>query len=135
LGLQGIIAPELRGKSPACYSLNRGSRSCAPNGSRFRSQALQARLILSLHELLALEQAVLGLQQPLLRALCTWAFYFLRLQLLHALLQAIDTGLALGALARKHLTLPLLRRGGPFGRSQLLHARLILLLHALLALE
>jgi hypothetical protein len=61
-----------------------------------------------LHALLALEQAVLGLQQPLLRALRPETFRLLRLQLLHALLQAIDAGLPLCALARQHATLPLL---------------------------
>jgi hypothetical protein len=73
-----------------------------------RCQPLQARQIALLHALLALEQAVLGLQQSLLRALRPQAFGLLRLQLLHALLQAIDPALALGTLARNHLTLPLL---------------------------
>ena len=61
-----------------------------------------------LHTLLALEQAVLCLQQPLLRALRPQAFRLLRLQLLHTLLHAIDAVLTLCALARQHLALPLL---------------------------
>ncbi|WP_246755574.1 hypothetical protein [Bradyrhizobium neotropicale] len=133
MGLQSITA-EVRGKSSACCSLKGRSRGRSL-GRRLRCQPLQQRLITLLHKLLALDLAVLGLEQPLLRALRPHAFRLLRLQLLHALLQAIDAGLALCALARKHLTLPFLRRGGLFGRSQLLHARLILLLHALLALE
>jgi hypothetical protein len=44
----------------------------------------------------------------LLRALRPATFRLLRLQLLHALLQAIDAGLSLCALARQHATLPLL---------------------------
>ncbi|WP_342732557.1 hypothetical protein [Bradyrhizobium sp. B117] len=36
------------------------------------------------------------------------AFRFLRLELLHALLQAINAGLAFRCLARQHLALPLL---------------------------
>ncbi|WFU70404.1 hypothetical protein [Bradyrhizobium sp. CB2312] len=36
------------------------------------------------------------------------AFRFLRLELLHALLQAINAGLAFRRLARQHLALPLL---------------------------
>ena len=38
------------------------------------------------------------------------AFDLLRLQLLHALLQAIDPGLPLRGLVRERVTLPLLRR-------------------------
>ncbi|WP_229164264.1 hypothetical protein [Bradyrhizobium altum] len=38
------------------------------------------------------------------------AFDLLRLQLLHALLQAIDPGLPLRGLVRERITLPLLRR-------------------------
>ncbi|BBZ93442.1 hypothetical protein BDS110ZK25_10570 [Bradyrhizobium diazoefficiens] len=44
----------------------------------------------------------------MLLALRPRALWLLRLQLLHALLQAIDAGLALGGLARQHLALPLL---------------------------
>jgi len=44
----------------------------------------------------------------LLLALRPLALRLLRLQLLHALLHAIDAVLALHALARKHLALPLL---------------------------
>ena len=61
-----------------------------------------------LQTLLALEHAVLGLQQPFLRALRPETFWLLRLQLLHALLHAIDAVLTLCALARQHVTLPLL---------------------------
>ncbi|WP_246563739.1 hypothetical protein [Bradyrhizobium liaoningense] len=44
----------------------------------------------------------------MLLALRPRAFHLLRLQLLHALLETIDTGLALRRLARQHLALPLL---------------------------
>ncbi|MCP3372106.1 hypothetical protein [Bradyrhizobium cajani] len=44
----------------------------------------------------------------MLLALRPRAFHLLRLQLLHALLEAIDAGLALRRLARQHLALPLL---------------------------
>ena len=43
-------------------------------------------------------------------ALRACAFDLLRLQLLNALLQAIDPGLPLRGLARERVTLPLLRR-------------------------
>jgi hypothetical protein len=103
-GLQGIIAAELRGKSPAGGGLHSGS-----SFSRgLRAQPLQARLIALLHTLLALEQAILSLQQPLLRALRAETFRLLRLHLLHALLQSIDAGLPLCTLARQHVALPLL---------------------------
>ena len=69
---------------------------------------LSARLIALLHALLAFEQAVLRLQHPPLCTLRPRAFRLLRLQLLHALLQAIDAGLAVRGLARQHLALPLL---------------------------
>ena len=61
-----------------------------------------------LYTLLTLEQALFCLQQPLLRAPLPWALRLLRLQLLHALLQPIDAVLALHALARRHVALPLL---------------------------
>jgi hypothetical protein len=61
-----------------------------------------------LRALLALQQAVLRCQQALLLALRPRAFRLLRLQLLYALLQAIDAVLALPGLAGKHLALPLL---------------------------
>ncbi|MDN5004967.1 hypothetical protein ACFQZO_29365 [Bradyrhizobium sp. GCM10027634] len=44
----------------------------------------------------------------MLRAQRPRAFRFLGLELLHALLQAIDPGLAFRGLARQHLALPLL---------------------------
>ena len=106
-GLQDVIAAEACAKSPARCSLQGGIRGGSLS-RRSGSQPLQARLIAFLQALLALEQAALGLQQPLLRALRSQAFGLLRLQLLRALLQAIDAVLPLGALARKHLTLPLL---------------------------
>jgi hypothetical protein len=61
-----------------------------------------------LQALFALEQAVLSLQQPFLRALRPAAFRLLRLQLLHALLQMIDAALPRGALARQHVAPPIL---------------------------
>jgi hypothetical protein len=139
--LQFVTAEEVRCKSPACCSLQGGSRG-GPFGRRLRCQPLQPRLIALLHKLLALELAVLCLEQPLLRALCPQAFRLLRLQLLHALLQAIDAALALCALARKHLTLPLLHYSLPLRgsfsrrlRSEPLQACLIALQLALLALQ
>jgi hypothetical protein len=74
-----------------------------------------------LRALLALQQAVLRLQHAFLRTLRPRAFRLLRLQLLHALLQPIDAGLAISGLARQHLALPLLQY-------------LLALLHVLLAL-
>ena len=62
-----------------------------------------------LHALLTLELPLFCLQQPLLRALRPRAFRLLRLQLLNALLQAIDALLALRALARRHVVRALLR--------------------------
>jgi hypothetical protein len=67
---------------------------------------LLARQITSLHALLALEPALLCLQQPLLRALRPPALGLARLQLLHTLLQAIDALLALRASTRKDFALP-----------------------------
>ncbi|WP_291606184.1 hypothetical protein [Bradyrhizobium sp.] len=98
-GLQLVSAAELRGKSSACRSRQGGSRGGSLS-RRLRCKPLQARLLALLQELLALQHAVLGLQQPFLRALCPQAFRLLRLQLLDALLQAIDTVLPFGALAR-----------------------------------
>ena len=79
------------------------------------------RLLEPLHMLLALKLALFCLQQPLLRALCPQAFRLLRLQLVHALLQPIDAVLALHALPRRHVALPLLP-----GLLQLLDALLAL---------
>src|SRR5258706_2005163 len=58
--------------------------------------------------MLTLELPLFCPQQSLLRALRPRAFQLLRLQLLNALLQAIDALLALRALARRHLALALL---------------------------
>jgi hypothetical protein len=66
-------------------------------------------LLKLLHALLTLELALFCLQQPLLRALCRRALRLLRLQLLNALLQAINALLALRALARRHVVRALLR--------------------------
>ena len=105
-GLQHVIVAEVRGKSPACCSLRGGGSRSGSFSRRLWPQPLQARQITFLHALLALEQTGLGLQQPLLRALRPHAFRLLGLQLLRALLQAIDAALPLCALARKHFTLP-----------------------------
>jgi hypothetical protein len=102
------MAAEVRGKSPACGSLHSGRGGGGSFSRRPRSQPLQARLIALLQTLLALEQAVLILQQPFLRALRPETSWLLRLQLLHPLLHAIYTVLTLCALARQHVTLPLL---------------------------
>jgi hypothetical protein len=65
-----------------------------------------------LQALLALQETLLCLQQPLLRPLRPRALRLFRLQPLHALLQAIDAILdallALYALARKDVALPVL---------------------------
>ncbi|WP_246504504.1 hypothetical protein [Bradyrhizobium agreste] len=64
-------------------------------------------LLALLHSLLALKQPALRLQQPLLLALRPCAFWWLlRLQLLHALLQAVDAALAFRRLARQRLARP-----------------------------
>jgi hypothetical protein len=102
-----VISAEARGKPPAFCGLQ-GGRSGGPRLRRLRPKALQARLITLLHALLPLELAVLCLQQSLLCTLGPRAFRLLRLQLLHALLQPIDAGLAIRALARQRLALPLL---------------------------
>ncbi|WP_236843182.1 hypothetical protein [Bradyrhizobium icense] len=126
-GLQGIIAAEVRGKSPASRRLQ--SRGRGGSFSRgLWSQPLQACLVTFLDALLALEQAVLILQQSLLLALRPATFRLLRLQLLHTLLQAIDAALPLRALARQHVTLSLLH-----GLPPLLDT-LLALLHTLFAL-
>src|SRR5690242_6408089 len=63
-----------------------------------------------LRALLTLEQALLRLQQSLLGAMIPRALRLLRLQLLYALLQAVDALLTLHALTRKLVALPLLHR-------------------------
>jgi hypothetical protein len=103
-----VITGEARCESPPCGSLHRGG-SGGLRSRRLYSQLLLARQITLLQALLALELALLCLQQPLLRALRPRAFRLLRLQLLHALLQAIDALLALRALARQHVVRALLR--------------------------
>jgi hypothetical protein len=121
LGLRVGNVAEALGKSPAGGRLHRGSGRGLPSRRLYSQELLTSQNAL-LHQLLALQQALLCLQQPLLRALRAQAFRLLRLQLLHALLQPIDALLALHALAREHLALPLL-------------GDLLELLHAPLALE
>ncbi|WP_334376654.1 hypothetical protein [Bradyrhizobium sp. AZCC 1719] len=106
-GLQGIIAAELRGKSPAGSGLH-GRRRGGSFSRGLWPQPLQACLVTFLDALLALEQAVLSLQRSLLLALRPGTFRLLRLQLLDALLQAIDAALPLRALTRQHIALALL---------------------------
>ncbi|MFG3595078.1 hypothetical protein [Bradyrhizobium sp. RDI18] len=96
--MQGIIAAEVCGKPSAGCSLCGGSSGGSFSRRRW-CQPLQARLVTFLDALLALEQAVLSLQQSLLLALRPETFRLLRLQLLDALLQAIDAALPLRALA------------------------------------
>ena len=117
LGLT-VSTGELGCKSPARRSLHRGG--VWARGLRLDSQLLLTRQITLLQLLLALEQALLRLHQPLLRALFLYALRLLRLQLLYALLQAVDALLTVRGLARKDIALPLLDR--------------LLLLDALLAL-
>ena len=96
------IAAEALSKSSACGCLHRGSDGGA-RSRRLYSQELLTSQNALLHQLLALQQALLCLQQPLLRALRAQAFRLLRLQPLHALLQPIDALLVLHALARECL--------------------------------
>ena len=122
LGLRSGLLAEARREPPALGRLHGGrSRRGAP-GRSLQSEPLLASQVKLLRALFTTEQAVLGLEHPLLLALRSRAFHLLRLQLLNALLQAIDAGLALRRLARQHLALPLL---------DLLHA----LLGTLLALK
>ncbi|WP_456686201.1 hypothetical protein [Bradyrhizobium sp. P5_C11_2] len=110
MGLRSCLLAEAPGKPPALGG-SRGGRRCGCRSGcsgSLQSQPLLARQISLLRALLALQQAVLRLKHPLLLALRPRAFRLLRLQLLHALLQAIDPGLALRGLARQHLALPLL---------------------------
>jgi hypothetical protein len=88
---------------------------------RLYSQFLPARQITLVQCFLVPEQALLGLQHALLRALLPPALRVFRLQPLHALLQPIDAVLALHALARKLVALPFLR-----GLPELLHMLLTL---------
>jgi hypothetical protein len=108
LGLS-VSTAEVRCKSPPCRSLHRGSSVGARSCRRLYSRLLLARQITLLHALLALEQALLCLQQLLLRALLPQALRLLRLQLLYALLQPVDALLVLRALPRKDIALPFLR--------------------------
>ncbi|WP_247325383.1 hypothetical protein [Bradyrhizobium sp. 141] len=108
LGLRSSLRAEALGKSSALGGLRCGrKRRSAPRRS-LESESLLARQVTLLRALLTAEQAVLGLEHPLLLALRSRAFHLLRLQLLNALLEAIDAGLALRRLARQHLALSLL---------------------------
>jgi hypothetical protein len=106
LGLRGGLLAEALSE-PSAPGGSRGGRSRGCSGS-LQSQPLLARQISLLRALLALQQTVLRLEHPLLLALRPRPFHLLRLQLLHALLKAIDAGLTLRGLARQHLALPLL---------------------------
>lgn len=116
--LGGRCTGELGCKPPARRSLHRGG--VRARNRRLDCQLLLTRQITPLQVLVALEQALLRLHQPLLRALLLRALRRLRLQLLYALLQAVDVLLTERGLARKDIALPLLDR--------------LLLLDALLAL-
>jgi len=107
--LNARLVAEARGKSLALRRLRSGSGRGGCSGRGRQSQSLLARQVGLLDALLSLQQAVLRLQSPVVQALCARAFDLLRLQLLHALLQAIDPGLPLRGLARQRLALPLLR--------------------------
>jgi hypothetical protein len=102
------IAVEALGKSPAGGGLHRRSGPGLPTWRR-HSQRLPARQITLLQALLALEQAVLCLQQQPLRTLRPQTVRLSRLQLLHSLLQPINARLALHGLPRKAVALPFLR--------------------------
>ncbi|WP_454649505.1 hypothetical protein [Bradyrhizobium liaoningense] len=104
---RGPLAEALR-KPSTLGGLHCGrSRRCPP-GRTLEPKPLLASQVKLLRALLTAEQAVLGLEYPLLLALRSRAFHLLRLQLLNALLQAIDAGLALRCLARQRLALSLL---------------------------
>jgi len=103
-----VIAAEACGKPPAFGGVRGGGSSGRSRSWRLFAQPLLARQIGLLRALLALQQAVLRRQQALLLALRPSAFRLLRLQLLYALLQAIDAALALPGLTGKYLALPLL---------------------------
>ncbi|WP_225160763.1 hypothetical protein [Bradyrhizobium sp. BRP56] len=127
LALRTCLLAEARGKSLALRRLRRGRGRDRGANRRCRRQSLLAGNVGLLRALLALQQAVLRLQGAVMDALRACALDLLRLQLLHALLQAIDPGLPLGGLARERVTLPLLRR-----LLALLDHLLLLLLRALL---
>ncbi|WP_246667929.1 MULTISPECIES: hypothetical protein [Bradyrhizobium] len=110
LALRTCLLAEVRGKSLALSRLRRGGGRDRGANRRCGRQSLLAGNIGLLRTLLALQQAVLRLQGTVMDALRACALDLLRLQLLHALLQAIDPGLPLGGLARERVTLPLLRR-------------------------
>ena len=103
-----VIVAEAFAESPARSRLRRGgsARFASPGfaSRRLYSQSLLARQLALLQLLLAPQQPLLALQRPLRPP----ALRLFRLQPLHALLQAIDTFLALHALARKAVALPLL---------------------------
>jgi hypothetical protein len=98
-----VIVAEAFGESPARSRL-RGGGGAGFASRGLYSQSLLARQLALLQLLLAPQQPLLGLQRPLRPP----ALRLFRLQPLHALLQAIDTFLALHALARKAVALPLL---------------------------
>ena len=92
--LHRIQVAEACSKPPS--RLRRGGGLLSP---RPRSQRLQARTISLLQALLLPKPAILSLQQPLLCAPGPSPFRLLRLQFLHAPLQAIDAPLPVFALA------------------------------------
>ncbi|WFU58675.1 hypothetical protein QA639_14750 [Bradyrhizobium pachyrhizi] len=110
MALRTCLLAEARGKSLALSRLRRGRGRDRSANRRCRRQSLPAGNVGLLRTLLALQQAVLRLQGTVMDALRACALDLLRLQLLHALLQAIDPGLPLSGLARERVTLPLLRR-------------------------
>ncbi|UFW52194.1 MULTISPECIES: hypothetical protein [Bradyrhizobium] len=102
------LLAEALGKPPALGSLRSGCNRRRPSGRSLQSKSLLACQIALLSALLTAQQAVLRLERPLLFAQRPRAFRFLRLELLHALLQTIDASLAFRRLARQDLALPLL---------------------------
>ncbi|WP_461347369.1 hypothetical protein [Bradyrhizobium sp. USDA 4451] len=109
LALRGGLFAEACGKSLALGRLRRGAGCGGDPNCRCRCQSLLPGKVGLLCALLALQQAVLRLQGAVVDALRTGALNLFRLQLLHTLLQAIDPVLPLRGLARKRVTLPLLR--------------------------
>ncbi|WP_456784273.1 MULTISPECIES: hypothetical protein [unclassified Bradyrhizobium] len=108
--LRACLLAEVRGKPLALRRLRRGCGRDRGSNRCCRRQSLLAGNVGLLRTLLALQQTALRLQGTVMDALRACTLDLLRLQLLHALLQAIDPGLPLGGLARERVTLPLLRR-------------------------
>ncbi|WP_245162986.1 MULTISPECIES: hypothetical protein [Bradyrhizobium] len=108
MSLRSCLPAEPLREPPALGGLHGGRSRRRPPGRGLEPKPLLARQVTLLGALLTFKQAVLRLECPLLLAQRPRPFRLLRLELLHALLEAIDAGLTLRRLARQHLALPLL---------------------------